>query len=155
MRVPEIQDLQEGKLIKEIDFQILLCKENIKNYQKSIEKTKRMSGMDGPSGIRAGNCSGLPRAGIVHMDFPDAFASIAKDEKQIKRERETIRALRLRRRKLILTARSLEGTEQSIFVCRVIHKMTQDATADAIGISTRHLQRIEQRMKRETRVFGL
>lgn len=148
-------NLDGGKLIKDIDFQILMCREKIRNHLKSIEKVKRMAGMNGPAGIGGMDYSGMPHAGFSHMDFPDAMESIAKDEEYISKERETIRALQRRRRNLIRAAEKLEGMEQSIFVSRVIDRMSQDEAADAIGISRRQLQRIERKMRGCTGVFGL
>lgn len=148
-------NLDGGKLIKDIDFQILMCREKIRNHLKSIEKVKRMAGMNGPGGIGGMDYSGMPHAGFPHMDFPDALMSIAKDEEYIAKERETIRALQRRRRNLIRAAEKLEGMEQSIFVSRVIDRMSQDEAADAIGISRRQLQRIERKMRGCMGVFGL
>lgn len=148
-------NLDGGKLIKDIDFQILMCREKIRNHLKSIEKVKRMAGMNGPAGIGGMDYSGMPHAGFSHMDFPDAMESIVKDEEYISKERETIRALQRRRRNLIRAAEKLEGVEQSIFVSRVIDRMSQDEAADAIGISRRQLQRIERKMRGCTGVFGL
>lgn len=155
MLVPKTFNLGEGKLLKDIDFQILMCKEKIRNHLKSIEKVKRMAGMNGPAGIGGMDYSGMPHAGFSHMDFPDALASIARDEEYIAKERESIRSLQRRRRNLIRAAEKLEGIEQSIFVCRVMNRMSQDEAADAIGISRRQLQRIERKMRGCTGVFGL
>lgn len=155
MLVPKTFNLEEGKLIKDIDFQILMCKEKIRNHLKSIEKVKRMAGMNGPAGIGGIDYSGMPHAGFSHMDFPDALASIARDEEYIAKERESIRSLQRRRRNLIRAAEKLEGIEQSIFACRVMNRMSQDEAADAIGISRRQLQRIERKMRGCTGVFGL
>ena len=155
MSAPRTLNLDGGKLIKDIDFQILMCREKIRNHLKSIEKVKRMAGMNGPGGIGGMDYSGMPHAGFSHMDFPDALMSIAKDEEYIAKERETIRALQRRRRNLIRAAEKLEGMEQSIFVSRVIDRMSQDEAADAIGISRRQLQRIERRMRGCMGVFGL
>ena len=155
MSAPRIPNIQEGKLIKEIDFQVLMCKEKIRNHEKSIAKIRRMAGMDGPSGIGAVDLSGMPKAGFSHMDFPDAIALIAKDEGYIEQEKAAIKALRKRRRNLVKAAEILDGMEQSIFVYRVLYGMTQDAAAESIGVSSRQLQRIEKQMKENTKVFDL
>ena len=44
MSAPRTLNLNDGKLIKDIDFQILMCREKIRNHLKSIEKVKRMAG---------------------------------------------------------------------------------------------------------------
>lgn len=155
MSAPRTPNLQEGKLIKEIDFQILMRKEKIKNHEKSIAKIKRMAGMNGPSGIGSVDLSGMPKAGFSHMDFPDAIALIAKDEEYIEQEKAAIKALRKRKRNLIKAVEILDGTEQNIFIYRVLYGMTQDAAAEAIGVSSRQLQRIEKQMKENTKVFEL
>ncbi len=155
MSAPKIPNLQEGKLIKDIDFQILMCKEKIRNHKKSIEKVKRMSGMYGPSGIGGIRYSDMPKTGFSHMDFPDAVQAIAKDEEYIERELATIKSLRQRRRNLLSAAEALEGLEQLIFVYRVIFSMTQNKASETIGISERQLQRIERQMKEESRFFKL
>lgn len=155
MPAPRIPNLQEGKLMKEIDFQILMCKEKIRNHEKSIETVKRMAGMNGPSGIGSIDYSGQPKAGFSHKNFVDAFMSIAKDQEYIEHEKAAIRSLRNRKRNLIKAAQILDGMEQRIFVYRVIFAMTQDAAAEVIGVSTRQLQRIERQMKQNTKVFDL
>ena len=141
-------NLDGGKLIKDIDFQILMCREKIRNHLKMVV-------MNVVAGVGGVDYSGMPHAGFSHMDFPDALMSIAKDEEYIAKERETIRALQRRRRNLIRAAEKLEGMEQSIFVSRVIDRMSQDEAADAIGISRRQLQRIERKMRGCMGVFGL
>lgn len=155
MSAPKIPNLQEGKLIKDIDFQILMSKEKIRNHKKSIEKVKRMSGMYGPSGIGGIRYSDMPKAGFSHMDFPNAVQAIAKDEEYIERELAAIKSLRRRRRNLISAAEVLEGLEQLIFVYRIIFAMTQDYASETIGISKRQLQRVEKQMKEKSRVFEL
>lgn len=152
LRMP---DLQEGKLIKEIDFQILMCKEKIRNHEKSIAKIKRMAGMNGPSGIGSASLSGMPGAGFSHMDFPDAVALIAKDEEYIQHEKAAIKALRKRKRNLVNAVKALDGMEKDIFIYRVLYGFTQDAAAEAVGVSVRQLQRIEKQMKENTKVFEL
>lgn len=155
MSAPRTPNLQEGKLLKEIDFQILMCKEKIRNHEKSITKIRRMAGINGPSGISSVDLSGMPKAGFSHMDFPDALEAIAKDMQYIEQEKAAIKSLRKRKRNLIKAAEILEGLEQKIFVFRVIFSMTQDAAADEIGVSTRQLQRVERQMKQNTKVFEL
>ncbi len=155
MHIPGIQDIQEGKLIKEIDFQILMCREKIRSHERSIEKIKRMADIKGPSGIKAVDLSGMPKTRFSRMEFPDAVALIVKDEGYIAQERMTIKSLRRRRRNLIRAAEMLEGIEQGIFVCRVLYGMTQEVAAETIGVSSRQLQRIERQMRQDTKVFEL
>lgn len=155
MSAPKIPNLQEGKLIKDIDFQILMCKEKIRNHRKSIEKIKRMSGMYGPSCIGGIRYSDMPKSGFSHMDFPDAVQAIAKDEEYIERELATIKSLRRRRCNLLRAASALEGLEQLIFIYRIIFSMTQYKAAKTIGISERQLQRVEKQIKETSRVFEL
>ena len=151
----KMPNLEEGKLIKDIDFQILVCQEKIENHRKSIEKIKRMSGMNGPSGIGGIDYTGMPRAGFSHMDFPDALASIARNAECIEQEKESIKSLRKSKKNLIKAAKALDGLEQQIFVRRVIFALTQDIAADEIGISRRQLQRVESQMRKAGRIFGL
>ena len=156
MPAARVPDIQEGKLIKEIDFQILMCREKIRNHEKSIAKVKRMAGMNGPSGVGAVNYSGQPGGGSMHgMQFPDALAAISKDTQHIEQEKATIKSLQKRKRNLLRAAQILEGLEQKIFVYRVIFSMTQDAAAEEIGVSTRQLQRVERQMKESSKVFEL
>lgn len=155
MSKSKIPNLQEGKLIKEIDFQILMCKEKIKNHQENITKIKKMACMDGPSGIKPIDYSGIPHAKFSHIDFVNALDLIKADEEHIAHAQTSIKKLRRRRRNLIKAAEILEGTEQSVFIYRVIYGMTQEAAAEAVGISYRQLQRIEQQMRKNTTVFGL
>ncbi len=155
MSAPRTPNLQKGKLLKEIDFQILMSKEKIRNHEKSIAKIKRMAGMNGPSGIGSIDFSGMPKAGFSHMDFPNAIALIAKDEEYIEQEKAAIKTLRKRKRNLLKAVDILDGIEKNIFIYRVLYGMTQDVAAEAIGISTRQLQRIEKQMKENTKIFEL
>ena len=156
MSAPRTPNLQEGKLLKEIDFQILMCKEKIRNHEKSIAKIRKMAGMNGPSGISGIDYSRQPGGGGAYgMPLPDALEAIAKDMQYIEQEKTAIKSLRKRKRNLIKAAEILEGLEQKIFVFRVIFSMTQDAAADEIGVSTRQLQRVERQMKQNTKVFEL
>lgn len=153
--MPRSINIDGGKKIQGIDFQVSVCRAKIKNYQESIRKIKKMSGMYGPIGIGEMDYSGLPRAGFTHMDFPDALAAIAKNEECIEKEKELIRRLQRRRKNLINAAERLEGIEQMVFVCRSIHDMTQEAAAEAVGISVRHLQRIERKIRDGVDIFSL
>jgi uncharacterized protein YerC len=148
-------NLQEGKLLKEIDFQILMCKERIKNHELSIKKVKRMAGMYGPSSVGGIDYSKQPGGGFSHMAFPDALDAISKDMNYIEQQKENIKSLRKRKRDLIKAAEILEGLEQQIYVYRVIFGQTQDAVAETIGVSTRQLQRVERQMKQNTKAFDL
>lgn len=156
MPAARIPDIQEGKLLKEIDFQIMMCREKIRNHEKSIAKVKKMSGLNGPSGVGAINYSGMPGGGSMHgMAVPDALVAIANDEAHIESEKEHIRALQKRRRNLIRAAQFLDGLEQQVFIHRVLFAMTQESAAETIGVSTRQLQRIERQMKENSNVFSL
>lgn len=156
MSAPRIPDLQEGRLLKEIDFQILMSREKIRNHEKSIVKIKKMAGLNGPSGVGTMNYSGQPGGGNMHgMAFPDALEAIANDRIHIEREKEHIKSLQKRRRNLIKAVQFLDGIEQQIFVYRVLYAMTQEAAAERIGVSTRQLQRVEKEMKASSNVFSL
>ena len=89
------------------------------------------------------------------MDFPNAIALIAKDEEYIEQEKAAIKTLRKRKRNLLKAVDILDGIEKNIFIYRVLYGMTQDVAAEAIGISTRQLQRIEKQMKENTKIFEL
>jgi len=156
MSAPRIPDLQEGRLLKEIDFQILMSREKIRNHEKSIVKIKKMAGLNGPSGVGTMNYSGQPGGDNMHgMAFPDALEAIANYRIHIEREKEHIRSLQKRRRNLIKAVQFLDGIEQQIFVYRVLYAMTQEAAAERIGVSTRQLQRVEKEMKASSNVFSL
>ena len=43
---------ENGKVFKDIEFQILIRKEKIKICQQSIRKAYKLAGIDGPSGYR-------------------------------------------------------------------------------------------------------
>lgn len=156
MPAPRIPDLQEGKLLRDIDFQILMSREKIRNHEKSIVKIKKMASLNGPSGVSAMNYSGQPGGGSMHgMALPDALEAIANDMAHIQREKESIKALQRRRRNLIRAAQYLDGIEQQIFIYRVLYAMTQETAAEKIGVSTRQLQRVEKDMKESSNVFSL
>lgn len=149
-------DLKEGKLIKEIDFQISWCKERIKGYERCIAAAMWRAGMQGPSGYGNGvDYSRQGKTAFSHVGFPDAVAAIEKDRALIRKEQGRIKQLRRRRKNLIMAAEALGGIEQEIFVQRTINKLTQEAAAEVIGISARQLQRVERKMRQEGKMADL
>jgi hypothetical protein len=141
---------QNGKVFKEIDFQIMLRKEKIKVHQQSIRKSYKLAGIDGPSGndnmgidySRVTSSTPVARIGL-----DDAIRLADRDHKKIKILENEIDQLRYRKRNLLRVLKSLDGIEEQIFYYRVIMCETQETAAEEIGVSTRHLQRIEKQMK--------
>lgn len=147
---------KNGKVFRNIDFQIMLRKEKIKVLQTSIKKVYKLAGINGPNGTDNMGIdysrvnSSTP---VTHIGLNDAGRLAESDIKQIKKLQNEIVQLRNRKRKLIKILKSLDGLEEQIFYRRVIMCDTQEEAAEAIGISRRHLQRIEKQMKENSISF--
>lgn len=147
---------QDGKVFRDIDFQIMIRKEKIKNHELSILKAYKLAGVNGPSGMDNLSMdytrvrSNTP---VAHIGLDDAAKMIDRDQAKIKILEYEIVELRNRKKNLIRILKSIDGLDEQIFYHRVIMCETQDDAADAIGVSKRHLQRIEKRMRETSKVF--
>ncbi len=141
---------QDGKIFHEIDFQIMLRKDKIKRHKLSIRKSYKLAGIDGPTGT---DNMGIDYDRVTtstptaHIGLEDAIRLADRDYNRIKVLKNEINQLRYRKRNLLKILNLLDGLEQQIFFHRVIMVEKQEEAAEIIGVSTRHLQRIEQQMK--------
>lgn len=140
-------DKKERKNIFEvIDLEIELINEQIRNHKKSIEKARNMADLHGPA-----NVSGIDYAkesgGGVHISFGEAIVLISQDQKRIENLKEKRKRLRKEQKWIKRIYESLSGVEADVYYTRVILRMTQEDAADKIGISRRHFQRIESKIK--------
>lgn len=137
---------KERDIFNEIELKIILINEQIKNHQRSIEKAKKMSGWQGPSGVNGIDYSREP-GNSVHISFAEGLRMIEQDTARInllKKERSELRQSKKRIKKIY---ESLDGNEERVFYLRVIRKLTQEEAADEMGFSKRHFQRIEAGMR--------
>lgn len=137
---------KERNIFNEIDLQIMLVNEQIKNHMRSIEKAKRMSGWQGPAGVSGMDYSHEPGSG-THISFAEGLRMIELDEKRIWDLVQERTELRRSKKRIEKIHESLCGMKERIYYFRVICKMTQAETAAEISISERQLQRIEAKMK--------
>lgn len=146
----ETTTYQNGKVFKEIDFQIMLLKIEINNHEKSIRKAYKLAGIDGPSGS---DNMGMDYSRVIsstptaHIGLDDAIRLADRDHKRIITLKNEINQLKLKKRNLLRILKSLDGINEQIFYYRVVMKLTQENASDEIGISKRQLQRIEKEMK--------
>lgn len=138
--------VKERNVFNEIDLQIMLVNEQIKNHMRSIEKIKRMSGWLGPAGVSGVDYSREPGSG-VHVSFAEGLRMIELDEKRIRDLVQERTELRRSRKRIEKIHESLCGVEEQIYYLRVIRKMTQADAAAEIHMSERQLQRIEAKMR--------
>lgn len=136
----------ERNLFKDIDLQIMLCTEKIKNHRRSIDKIKKMSGWNGPSGVGGIDYSKESSPG-TRISFLEGLELIQRDEENIKRLTEERKELRRSKRRVEKIYASLTGYEEKIYYNRVILRLTQQKTAENICLSVRQEQRIESDMK--------
>lgn len=136
----------ERNLFKDIDLQIMLCNEKIKNHRRSIDKIKKMSGWNGPSGVGGIDYSKESSPG-TRISFLEGLELIQRDEENIKRLTEERKELRRSKRRVEKIYASLTGYEEKIYYNRVILRLTQQKTAENICLSVRQEQRIESDMK--------
>lgn len=136
----------ERNLFTDIDLQIMLCNEKIKNHRRSIEKVKKMCGWYGPSGVGGIDYSkeSFPS---THISFAEGLEMIDRDTEKINQLTEKRKDLRRTMRRVKKIYAGLSGMEAQVYYCRVIQKKTQAAAADEIGLSVRQFQRIESDMK--------
>ena len=147
---------QEGKIFKEIDLQIMIRKDRIRTHEISIEKSYKLAGVDGPRGMKG---LGLDYSRVTsstptaHIGLEDALRLIERDKVKILLYEAEISELRNRKRNLVKIFKSLDGLEQQIFWYRVIMMDTQEEAAVNIGVSRRHLQRLEKQMRDSSIAF--
>lgn len=147
---------QDGKIFKEIDLQIMIRKDKIKTHEISIEKSYKLAGVDGPRGM---NGLGLDYSRVIsstpaaHIGLEDALRLIERDKVKILLYEAEISELRNKKRNIVKIHKSLDGLEKQTFWYRVIMMNTQEEAADKIGVSRRHLQRIEKLMRESSIAF--
>lgn len=147
---------QNGKVFKEIDFHIAIRKEKIRVCERSITKAYRLAGTNGPRGSGGLDYSRVTSSTpTAHIGLADAIRLVERDQKQIKIFENEIADLRSRKRNLLKILKSLDGIEEQIYYHRVIMYETQESSAENIGLSTRHLQRIERQMRDSSVVFEI
>lgn len=145
---------QDGKVFKDIDFQIMVRKEQIRNLELSITKSYKLATANGPKGISGVDYTRvISTTPIAHIGLDDVIITVEKNKKKIRILEEEIKILKNRKRNLIKTLKSLDGVNEQIFFHRVIMCETQETAADEIGLSTRQLQRIEKQMKDTAIIF--
>jgi len=138
----------ERNFFKDIDLQIMLCSEQIKNHRRSIKKTKKACGWYGPSGVGGIDYS-KERFPTNHISFAEALEMIDRDQKKIAELEEERRELRRSKKRVEKIYSKLTGYEEQVYYHRIILKMTQAASAEKMSLSVRQLQRIESKMKDE------
>lgn len=138
----------ERNLFGEIDLKIMLIGEQIKNHQRSIEKAMKMAGLNGPSGVSSIDYAREP-AKSVHLSFDEVLHMIRLDQERIEKLKKERTELRRSKKRIEKIYKSLAGAESEVYYLRIICKMTQEAAADEIGFSVRHLQRIEAGMREQ------
>lgn len=136
----------ERNIFTEIDLQIMLCNERIKNHKRSIEKIKKMCGWNGPSNVGGIDYS-KESSPSTRISFIEGLEMIQKDESKIQTLLEERKDLRRSKKRIEKIYSSLAGYEAKIYYNRIILKLTQSQTADIIGLSVRQEQRIESEMK--------
>lgn len=137
----------ERNLFDDIDLQIMICNERIKNHKKSIEKAKKMCGWNGPNEIGGMDYSQDKTTPNVHISFDEAVRMIDRDEEKIRDLMEERKELRRRKKHIKKIYENLKGYEGKIYYNRIILNRTQEETAREISLSTRQEQRIESDMR--------
>ena len=109
----------ERNLFTDIDLQIMLCNEKIKNHRRSIEKVKKMCGWYGPSGIGGIDYSkeSFPS---THISFAEGLEMIDRDTEKINQLTEERKDLRRTMRRVKKIYAGLSGMEAQVYYCRVI-----------------------------------
>ena len=111
----------ERNLFTDIDLQIMLCNEKIKNHRRSIEKVKKMCGWYGPSGVGGIDYSkeSFPS---THISFAEGLEMINRDTEKINQLTEERKDLRRTMRRVKKIYAGLSGMEAQVYYCRVIQK---------------------------------
>lgn len=137
---------KERNIFTEINLRIMLIDEQIKNHQKSIEKAKKMSGWQGPSGVSGIDYS-RESGNSIRISFAEGLRMIEQDRERIRRLQEERSELQKSKQRIKKIYEGLTGKEEKVYYLRVIRKMTQEEAADEMGFSRRHFQRIEYGMR--------
>lgn len=140
------KNVRKRDLFDEIDLEIMLIDERIRNHRRSIEKVKRECGWNGPSAVGGIDYSKEQSKG-VHIAFIDGLRMIELDERRIRELQEERKELRKSKNRIKRIYESLDGYESQVYYYRIIRKMTQAAAADEMSISERQFQRIESYMR--------
>lgn len=140
------KNVRKRDLFDEIDLEIMLVNERIRNHRRSIEKVKRECGWNGPSAVGGVDYSKEQSKG-VHIAFIGGLRMIELDERRIRELKEERKELRKSKNRVKRIYESLEGYESQVYYYRIIRKMTQAAAADEMSISERQFQRIESDMR--------
>lgn len=143
------QDIyKKGKLFNKLDLEIMMKKADIRNLQMSIEKAFKMAGMDGPKNNLTMDYSRIQTG--THKErisIDEALRLADRDKQKINQLKKEIAEIRAMKNNLIKLLQSVDGIEEQIFYHRVIMNETQERVAQIIGLSTRHLQRLEKKMR--------
>lgn len=137
---------KERNIFTEINLRIMLIDEQIKNHQKSIEKAKKMSGWQEPSGVSGIDYS-RESGNSIRISFAEGLRMIEQDRERIRRLQEERSELQKSKQRIKKIYEGLTGKEEKVYYLRVIRKMTQEEAADEMGFSRRHFQRIEYGMR--------
>lgn len=137
---------RERNIFTEIDLQIMLCNEKIKNHRQSIQKAKKMCGWYGPNEVGGLDYTKESSPG-VHISFLEGLEMMNIDEERIQTLCEERKNLRRSKKRIEKIYEILTGYENQVFYYRVILKLTQQKTADKMSLSVRQVQRIEFDMK--------
>ena len=141
-----LSNTEKKNFFTDVDLQIMLCSERIKNHRKSIERTKKMCGWHGPSSLDGIDYS-KEYFSTNRISFAEALEMIDRDQKKINELIEERRELRRSKKRVEKIYSKLTGYEAQVFYNRIILKLTQAASADKMNLSVRQFQRIESELK--------
>jgi len=151
-----IKLLTECKAFKELDFQIMIRKIDIKNLEKSVNKIYKLAGSDGPKGLGGMDYSRVTSSTpAAHIGLDDVVRLTKRNYEKIKVVESEIAELRAQKKNLIKMLNSLDGLKKQLFYNRVLMCLNQKEAADEIGLSERQLQRIEKQIKSGIILFEL
>lgn len=74
---------------------------------------------------------------------------IQRDAEQIARLKTELSKLHQNKKRIKKIYETLGGNEEQVHYWRIIRKLTQEETADKMGFSKRHIQRIEASMRNQ------
>ena len=139
---------KERDIFNEIELKVMLINEQIENHQKSIATIKKMSGWRGPVEV-SGIDNTKEQEKMFHNSFGEGLRMIQRDAEQIARLKTELSKLYQSKKRIKKIYETLGGNEEQVYYWRIIRKLTQEETADKMGFSKRHIQRIEASMRNQ------
>lgn len=136
-----------GELIKSIDDQIADLTEMCNEIEEEIRRYWEICQQDNHGITGIDYSKDKISGGSLCLCFSDAISRINGLQNNLERIQDNIKELRAKQKKLMTIYKKDDSVMGKVFFCREINKLSQEKTAEKLGYSVRHIQRIERSLK--------